>query len=57
MIAGKREAGKREVNMMKIRGDTPVAAIIDSHEQRLRMMEFAMIGVAIALLIQKVMKI
>lgn len=43
--------------MMKIRGDTPVAAIIDSHEQRLRMMEFAMIGVAIALLIQKVMKI
>lgn len=43
--------------MMKIRGDTPVAQIIDSHERRLRMMEFAMIGAAIALLIQKVMKI
>lgn len=57
MIAGKREAGKREVNMMKIRGDTQMAEIIDSHERRLRMMEFAMIGAAIALLIQKVMKI
>ncbi len=56
MIAGKREAGKREVNMMKIRGDTQMAEIIDSHERRLRMMELAMVGAAIALLIQKVMK-
>lgn len=41
---------------MKIRGDTPVAEIIDSHERRLRMMELAMISAAIALLIQNAMK-
>ncbi len=33
-----------------------MAEIIDSHERRLRMMELAMVGAAIALLIQKVMK-
>ncbi len=30
---------------MKIRGDTQMAEIIDSHERRLRIMELAMVGV------------